>query len=392
MIWLSLISGYLIGSFLPAYFLTRAIVGIDIRTVGSFHAGTTNVFRTAGLVPAIITAIYDLSKGVIAIWLSILFGNPLWVGYLSGLCAVIGHIFPFYLQFRGGKGAATTIGLLFINLWKISRMVPFKFLLADLFALLFVVLIIFYTSKKGDVVGLFVLPALALLIYIRVGLINGWFALTVIGILFLINLRNAVEQELFKFKPDVRIWRVFIRPAAISLNYLALIMPRQDFLLLLGIVLLIFMSTDITRLMSNKANKFFHSSMKFKLYKEGEKRKISSMTLFLIGVWVTFFLFQRNISILSISLLSLSDLSAKLIGMSFGKRKIFHKTVEGTLAHLSVSVFIAYFTSVVGLINFYVGISGAAAATLCEMLPLSVDDNISVPLFSALTMNLWNLV
>lgn len=170
MIWLSLISGYLIGSFLPAYFLTRAIVGIDIRTVGSFHAGTTNVFRTAGLVPAIITAVYDLSKGIIAIWLSILFGNPLWVGYLSGLCAVIGHIFPFYLQFR--------------------------------------------------------------------------------------------------FKPDVRIWRVFIRPAAISLNYLALIMPRQDFLLLLGIVLLIFMSIDITRLMSNKANKFFHSSMKFKLYKE----------------------------------------------------------------------------------------------------------------------------
>ncbi|RKX42226.1 MAG: glycerol-3-phosphate acyltransferase, partial [Thermotogae bacterium] len=68
---LPILLGYLLGSFLPAYFLTKLTVGVDIRTVGTMHAGTTNVKRIAGTWPAVLTALYDTTKGIIAMYLSL---------------------------------------------------------------------------------------------------------------------------------------------------------------------------------------------------------------------------------------------------------------------------------------------------------------------------------
>ncbi|MFN4190417.1 MAG: glycerol-3-phosphate acyltransferase [Pseudothermotoga sp.] len=79
MIWLPLVLGYLLGSFLPAYFLTKWITGIDVRTVGTHHAGTTNVYRVAGFAPAMVTAVYDLLKGILAVFISNSLGYPEWV-------------------------------------------------------------------------------------------------------------------------------------------------------------------------------------------------------------------------------------------------------------------------------------------------------------------------
>lgn len=103
--------GYLLGSFSPAYFLTKWILGIDIRSVGLHHAGTTNVLKNVGLWPAVLTATYDLAKGVLALKLSFLLGFPEHVCFISALSAIIGHVFPFYLQFRGGRGALRPVAV-----------------------------------------------------------------------------------------------------------------------------------------------------------------------------------------------------------------------------------------------------------------------------------------
>ena len=121
---IAILIGYLLGSIPSAYLAGRLRKGIDIREVGSRNMGAMNVFYQVGLMDAVLVTLADLGKGVGAIllvrWLS---GNPLVSPFdlltgLTGAAAVIGHVFPVFLKFRGGKGAATAIGILiFLMPW-----------------------------------------------------------------------------------------------------------------------------------------------------------------------------------------------------------------------------------------------------------------------------------
>ena len=111
----ALIGSYLIGSFPTAYLLVKWLKRIDVRTVGSGNVGATNVSRIAGFKAGLVVFLIDAGKGLIAVcviapWLM----RPLFptAQLACGLLAVIGHNFPLFLQFKGGKGVATTIGVL----------------------------------------------------------------------------------------------------------------------------------------------------------------------------------------------------------------------------------------------------------------------------------------
>ena len=109
---LVMIIGYLIGS-IPFGFLAGKVKGIDIRKVGSGNIGATNIYRNLGPVPALIVFLLDLLKGTLAVYVaSIIVGQPA-VNVAAGLAAVIGHMYPIYLKFKGGKGSATGLGVLF---------------------------------------------------------------------------------------------------------------------------------------------------------------------------------------------------------------------------------------------------------------------------------------
>lgn len=101
---------YLIGSVPTAYLLVRVAVGQDIRTRGSGNVGGTNALRTAGWRIGIAVTLIDIAKGVVAVWLMRLY-NPEsgWVA-AAVLAAVLGHCYPVWLGFRGGKGVATGFG------------------------------------------------------------------------------------------------------------------------------------------------------------------------------------------------------------------------------------------------------------------------------------------
>jgi len=128
---IAIVIGYLLGSIPSAYLAGRLKKGIDIREVGSRNMGAMNVYYEVGLIEAVLVSLVDLGKGVGAIllvrWLS---GNPLVSPFdlltgLTGAAAVIGHVFPVFLKFRGGKGGATAIGILiFLMPWA----VPFLFI------------------------------------------------------------------------------------------------------------------------------------------------------------------------------------------------------------------------------------------------------------------------
>ncbi|MCW1402840.1 glycerol-3-phosphate 1-O-acyltransferase PlsY [Novosphingobium sp. MW5] len=103
------IAGYLLGSIPFGLLLTRLTGAGDLRSIGSGNIGATNVLRTGRKGLAAATLLLDLAKGFAAVWLArdVLGGDPA----IGGLAAVIGHCFPIWLKFRGGKGVATLMGV-----------------------------------------------------------------------------------------------------------------------------------------------------------------------------------------------------------------------------------------------------------------------------------------
>ncbi len=117
----SIIVAYLLGAIPTAYIFGRALKGIDIREHGSGNVGATNVARTVGKVPGIIVFIIDFSKGTIAVtlipavlrrFIPGLAESYGFVYILLGAAAISGHIWTCFLRFRGGKGVATTAGVM----------------------------------------------------------------------------------------------------------------------------------------------------------------------------------------------------------------------------------------------------------------------------------------
>ena len=102
--------GYLLGSIPTGLVLTRLFSKVDPRKSGSQNIGATNIYRTAGKTLGILTLVGDVLKGAIPVVMAIQFGVPSrWIA-IAGLSAVLGHVFPIFLGFKGGKGVATALG------------------------------------------------------------------------------------------------------------------------------------------------------------------------------------------------------------------------------------------------------------------------------------------
>jgi len=107
------IACYLIGSVPFSYLFSRYLGGVDIRSRGTGNVGATNVLRTLGMKIALLSLLGDVLKGVLAAWLGLAFGGE----GLAALCTVAvvtGHCWPLFLDFRGGKGVATSAGALVV--------------------------------------------------------------------------------------------------------------------------------------------------------------------------------------------------------------------------------------------------------------------------------------
>ncbi len=106
-----LIIGYLLGNISPAYFIGKRIKNLDIREHGSGNAGATNTLRVLGVKSALIVFVVDFLKGLIATQIGYRLGGVEFAT-IAGIAVVFGHVFPAFLKFKGGKGVATSIGVL----------------------------------------------------------------------------------------------------------------------------------------------------------------------------------------------------------------------------------------------------------------------------------------
>ncbi len=384
----SLLIGYLLGSFLPAYFIGR-IKGVDIRKVGSGNPGTMNTYHQLGLPAAAVTALYDALKGLASMGIAYALHAPAAFIYLAGLFAVVGHMFPFYLGFRGGQGAAASVGMLLFSLGILLRngWLP----LIDLAFLAGLTLALFVVFRRGSVIGPVVLPLLAFFVFLNCpsSSLNWFFAALVVHITVVNIYLDYRDKPKVKLKPEttesLKHLRVLLRPAAISFPLLYLFYPRQFLLLLVGSVACLFILIDILRLSSSRLN-FFVFRWLHKFFREKEKQTFSSATLFLASSFLVILLFDKPLATLSIVFLVFGDLSAKFTGLEHGRWHLFGKTLDGTLAYLATSLVFGYLWSLLVPVPFQLIVIGAVAASLAELLPIGVNDNFVIPLFSAATM------
>ena len=134
--------GYLLGSILFGVLISKVMYNDDVRNHGSGNAGMTNVLRTYGKLPALFTLLGDFFKGVLAVVAGRLIFSVMGVtafdaGYLAGFFALLGHLYPIYFGFKGGKGILTSLGIILV----VNPLV-FAILLIIFLPVLFVTLIV----------------------------------------------------------------------------------------------------------------------------------------------------------------------------------------------------------------------------------------------------------
>ena len=120
------IIAYLIGSINFSVIISKKVAGFDVREKGSGNAGSTNMLRSVGKGAAVLTLLCDILKGVVAILIAIGIGNLVkdadkgLLVQIAGVAVVLGHTFPIFFGFKGGKGVATSLGVLLMSNWQIG--------------------------------------------------------------------------------------------------------------------------------------------------------------------------------------------------------------------------------------------------------------------------------
>ena len=390
----TIIIGYLLGSISPAYILGKLRKGIDIRKYGSKNAGTMNAFHVLGKSAGITTLVFDSVKGILAILIAYLLligtkfspasltGTPFLVMCLAGLAAILGHDFPFYMQFRGGKGAATAGGimalliiiLLFQPYW--SGTIPV--IIITCFGLA-----IFFITGSVNLTAFICYPAfiVALLITTPGPITTAFCLFTAYSLITsIINMVQKGKLDVRLAKPkegELKLWRKILKFASLVFPILYFWLNKKYILIIIGAFLMIFLVLEFVRVKKKILG----------LYKKSES-KISGFIWYLLGALITTALFPKEIAILALIFAAVGDNFAILLGIPFGRTKLFRqKTVQGTIACLASSFLAGLMAMPFLNVSLLIIIVGSAAATLAELFS-GFYDNLTMAPVSALVMSL----
>jgi len=151
-----LVIAYLVGSIPTAYIAARWGRGIDIRRYGSGNVGASNIVRLKAKWLATVVTIVDLGKGILVIWVAQLAGLDILPQVAVGLAAIIGHNWPVFLRFSGGRGVLTTLGIAFILPLANGPLVPWPLIISLSLAAIFI--FGFHNLPVGTIAGMAALP------------------------------------------------------------------------------------------------------------------------------------------------------------------------------------------------------------------------------------------
>lgn len=336
--------GYLLGSISPGYFFGRIIKGVDVRISGNKNTGATNTYHIVGPAYGIITGIFDALKASTAYWIAVtgLTSKLCWsdqyglcgiispdVAILVGITAVIGHIWPFYLKFRGGRGTASLTGLCITVL----------FFTQSIFALILIISALTFRIINSEVI-IFEAPTRKLL---KLG-----------GLIFPLGL----------------IW-----------------LPREPITKVAFALFAGFFIFDLFRFYLPKLNAKY---LKIKtLTKEKELRRLSGYTIFLFSVLAISQLFETHIAAASLTFFIIGDILAPLGRRAFLPIKfIREKTVGGAFLIFAFAIIAGVFLDSLTPLTLSreLIMSGALATAIIDQFSFLIDDNLLVPIGTALVL------
>ena len=190
------IVAYLIGSISFSVIFSKKMAGFDVREKGSGNAGATNMLRSVGKKAAVLTLLCDALKGVVAIIFAIIVGaiakesDKALLVQIAGILVVVGHTYPVFFGFKGGKGVATALGVLLITNWKIG-------LICLVFAL--VIMALTRIVSAGSVVAAVLFPVLVLFMHTNYTISEGssyFVYIIILAVIVLFNHRSNIKRIL----------------------------------------------------------------------------------------------------------------------------------------------------------------------------------------------------
>lgn len=323
--------GYLVGSVSPGYFFGKIVKNVDIRQFGNHNTGATNAYYEISPVFGILTGLFDFIKAPLVYFL-VLWINPHLppeLAVIVGFAAVIGHIFPFYLNFKGGRGVASLGGLVLATITQTQ----------------------------------------------------SWFALAMVigAVFYMILISDRIS--------DTWSWRKSMKLSALFLVFGFVEISEKLFLNFTAILLIIALLFDFLRLYNTKINLWYLGRKS--LAKQKELKRFSGYTIFLFSAFLIFKFFSPEIALISLVFFILSDLAGPIGGKLFLYKEIARsKTWGGASLIFSVCVFAGIFIK--SLSSLSIGwetiLMGALVVTILDQLSFLLDDNILVPLGTAIIL------
>lgn len=336
-VFLLLVIGYLIGSLSPGYFFGKIVKSLDIREYKNRNTGAANTYYLVGPVYGVITGIFDALKAVFAYFIPVR-GLPFAgieridpdLAILVGLAAVAGHIWPFYLRFKGGRGAASLAGL--------------------------GVIVVFHTSS--------------------------WYVLAfIIGAIIYGIMLNEV-----KFEAPLR---KVLKLAGAIFPLSLLFVPAAATLKVLFILLLVAATFDVVRFLAPRLNAGYLNMGK--ISKKKERKFLSGYTLFLFSAFIVLKYFSPEIAIFAMLAFIFGDILAPIGKDKFLPAKfIKEKTLGGALIVFTVAVLVGVFLRSLASLPLSINmvLAGAFVAAILDQLSFAIDDNILVPIGVAAILTL----
>lgn len=382
--------GYLAGSLSPAYFFGRWLKGIDIRTVGRGHAGASNVYLHVNRAAGVITALIDLAKGAAVIAASrYLLHAPLAAAYLGGFAAIAGHVFPFYLGFRGGRGAATATGILMLSLAWLVLPDPHNFV-PELALMAFVVVSVVIITRNDYLLSLVALPLLTYFVLVRFyPRLEALVAVAIIAYNFTVSLVHHVREEGLSFSRQANpsFWSSILKLVLLTFLILAVQYPAESPFLAPLSAAVFFLYLDIVRLRDkNPDHRPPLKRLAHFLHLANGGAKLSAATLFFLGAGVTLFFFHRPLALAAVAFLIVGNVAEKVIEPLYGRKRFLAGSLEGTFGHFTACVILGYILH--NYLDLTVGVIlvGALTASLADSLPFRAFNKVIVPVASALAM------
>lgn len=177
----------------------------------------------------------------------------------------------------------------------------------------------------------------------------------------------------------------------LSIPIAALFLPTMVLLVTLGVATVVFSAFDLVRLRVPGANRWFFWLFK-PVLKEEETSCLTGASYMLVASLIAFLAFQRDIAVLALSFLAVGDAIATLVGEQIGRRRLRGKSLEGSLACFISCVAIGFVFYHVGLnIPLPIILVGSVCATIGEVIPLPIDDNLTMPLFAGAVMTIMQI-